>query len=1022
MKEIYFFKKKVFILFALFSVLFYFIGVQQVCAQAKLLRVTGTVTSIKGETLPGVNIIIKGTTTGTVTDLNGKYTLSKVPSNATLVFSFVGMQHQEIPVNDRSVINITLSSSSLALNQVVVVGYGTAKKATLTGSVTSVKGDKVLKIPSTNISNALSGQLPGLIVMTPSGEPGADNSMLLVRGNNTLGDNSPLIVVDGIPGRNLSRLDPNDIKSITILKDASAAIYGSRAANGVILVTTKRGSAGKPKLSITYNQGWNQPTVIPHMADAATYAQMLNEINLYRGTPPVYSAKDIEKFKNGSDPWGHPNTNWFAATFKTAAPQRQWNASLSGGTKTIRYFVSIGSKYEDGIYKHSATSYSQYNFRSNINATITKNIHLSFDLSGTEENRHYPTRSVGDIFWMLMRGKPTLPAYWPNGLPGPDIEYGNNPVVITTDKTGYDQDKTYLMTSNIKLDITIPGVKGISLTGNIAADKNIDNHKVWRIPWYLYTWDGISKDSITGQPILEKGQRGFSTPNLRQSMIDGGNLTFNAYANYVRNFSEKSHFKAMIGFEATTGNSMNFWAYRDNFLSSSIDQLFAGGKLNMNDGGSASHNARMSYFGRLNYDYMSKYLVEFIWREDGSYIFPKGHRYGFFPGISVGWVISSENFWNKSSIFNFFKLRASWGQVGNDRIDPYQFLSTYLFNPNSTYVFNKDVEEKLLSESVIANPNVTWEVANETNIGFDAQMFGGKLSISGEYFYNYRFNILWWRNASVPTSTGLNLPRENIGKVANQGYNFNVKYSNHSKKLHYSVGVNGGYAKNKIIFWDETPGVPIYQQSTGHPMNTGLYYKAIGIFKDQAAVDAYPHWDGARPGDIIFKDVNNDGVINGLDRVRIDKNSVPRFTGGLNFLLGYNRFFMTLALQGATGAVRYNYTDSGEIGDYLYRDAHGRWTVNNPNASKPRAWNRQNEYWKNQQNTYWLESTNYIRLKNLQIGYKLINNKSGISSLSVYFSGMNLLTLTKLKDFDPESTLNGYPPSRVYNVGCNITF
>jgi len=301
-------------------------------------------------------------------------------------------------------------------------------------------------------------------------------------------------------------------------------------------------------------------------------------------------------------------------------------------------------------------------------------------------------------------------------------------------------------------------------------------------------------------------------------------------------------------------------------------------------------------------------------------------------------------------------------------------------------------------------------------------MFGGKLSISGEYFYNYRFNILWWRNASVPTSTGLTLPRENIGKVANQGYNFNVKYSNHSKKLHYSVGVNGGYAKNKIIFWDETPGVPIYQQSTGHPMNTGLYYKAIGIFKDQAAVDAYPHWDGARPGDIIFKDVNNDGVINGLDRVRIDKNSVPRFSGGLNFLLGYNRFFMTLALQGATGAVRYNYTDSGEIGDYLYRDAHGRWTVNNPNASKPRAWNRQNEYWKNQQNTYWLESTNYIRLKNLQIGYKLINNKSGISSLSVYFSGMNLLTLTKLKDFDPESTWNGYPPSRVYNVGCNITF
>ena len=987
------------------------------------ITVTGTVTDEKGNPLPGVNIIEKGTTNGTVTDAQGNYTLQVSSPDAVLAFSFVGYKSQEVVVGNRKVVNVTLVEEAIGLQEVVTIGYSTAKKATVTGSIATVKGDKLKQTPSINVSNSLVGHLPGLVAVTRTGEPGNDDATLRIRGTNTLGDNSPLIVVDGIPNRNLTRLDPSDISSITILKDASAAIYGARAANGVILITTKRGEIGKPVIHVTMNRGWTQPTIIPPLCDAATYAQMINEINEYRGRPPKYTDEDIQKYKDGSDPWGHPNTDWFGATFKKAAPQKYGNVSVSGGTESVRYFVSVGGNYQDGIYKNSATYYSQANFRTNIDGKISKNIHLGFDLAGRQENRNYPTRSMYAIFRMLMRGKPNLPAYWPNGLPGPDIEYGDNPVVITTNQTGYDRDKRYLFQSNTKLDITIPWVKGLTLTGIASVDKNFDNHKLWQKPWYLYTWDGTSYDT-NGDPVLVKGKRGFSDPRLTQSMNDGQRVTLNALLNYDHTFSQVHHVKALFGYEQIKGASMYFSAFRRYFVSTVVDQMFAGGDLEKDNNGSASQNARMSYFGRLNYDYKGKYLAEFVWRYDGSYIFPEGHRFGFFPGISLGWRISEESFWkNNLSLINYFKLRASWGQTGNDRIEPYQFLSSYAFDPTHTYVFNESVEEKILHESRIPNPDITWEVANESNVGFDGQMFNGKFIFSADYFYNYRTHILWWRNASVPATTGLTLPRENIGKVANQGFEFDLSYNNRFGNLRYTVGVNGGYEKNKIIFWDETPGVPDYQKSTGHPMNTGLYYKAIGVFKDQAAVDAYPHWANARPGDIIFEDVNHDGVIDGLDRVRIDKNTIPRFTGGMTVSLGYRNFDFSMLLQGATGAIRYHNTESGEIGNFLIEDAEGRWTKDHPSTTKPRTWNRDEEYWRNQANTYWVRNTNYLRLKSLEIGYNILNNKAGIKNLRVYFSGMNLFTLDKLKSFDPEVTsTTAYPLNRVFNFGVGLTF
>lgn len=1004
-------------------------GREVINSQQQNKTVTGSVTDLSGLPLPGVTVIVKGTNNGMTTNVDGKFVLANVPSDATLVFSFVGMKSKEVLVDGKTTINVVLEEETIGLEEVIAIGYGSQKSATITGSVSAVKGEKLMAAPSANFSNAVAGRLPGLVAVTRSGEPGSDGTTFRIRGANTLGDNSPLVVVDGIVNRGLERLSSIDIESVTVLKDASAAIYGAQAANGVILITTKRGKQGKPEVNFSYNEGWSMPTVIPECADAATYLEMLNEISVYAGQTPKYSTDEIQIYRDGSDPWGHPNTDWYGETFQKSSSQRSANLTISGGQEKLTYYISAGTIFQDGIYKNSATNYKQMNFRVNLDGSLSEYVKYGIDLSGREQNRNYPTRSASEIFQFLRRGKPNMVAYWPNGMNGPDIEYGDNPVVITTQQSGYDKNKSTVLETKAKLDIVIPWVKGLSVSGNAALDRRFDNNKLWQIPWYLYSWDGVSKDA-NGEPVLKEGKKGFTNPQLTQDILDGNSLTLNLLVNYEKTIKEKHNIKALFGSERITGNSMNFSAFRKYFVSTAIDELFAGGDLEKTNNGSSSQSARLNYFGRMNYDYAGKYLAEFVWRYDGSYIFPQDKRFGFFPGVSLGWRISEENFWKGiSPVVNHFKLRGSWGQTGNDRIETYQYLSSYGYvsGTSSIYTFNNNVESKILGELRIPNPNVTWEVANQSNIGFDAQMFDGKISFSGDYFYNLRSDILWQRNASVPETSGLTLPRENIGKVINQGAEFQLSYKNNAGDFYYEVSANINFNKNRIKFWDETPGVPEYQESTGHPMNSNLYYKAIGIFRDQAAVDAYPHWTGTKPGDVIFEDVNKDEVINGLDRVRIYKTDLPTNTGGLNIDLAYKNFYTSIFFQWAAGAVRYNYYEmQGEVGNFLVQDVEGRWTVDNPDASKPRIWNRYAEYWRNNQNTYWLQNSDYLRLKNLEIGYNLpksVCNKVFMDGMKVYMTGLNLLTFTKIKDFDPESTsATSYPLNKVINLGVTLTF
>jgi hypothetical protein len=411
-------------------------------------------------------------------------------------------------------------------------------------------------------------------------------------------------------------------------------------------------------------------------------------------------------------------------------------------------------------------------------------------------------------------------AYWPNGLNGPDIEYGNNPVVVTTSQTGYDDNKRTDLMLGANVDIKIPWIKGLSLSSNIAMDNRYINDKLWQLPWYLYSWDRTSYDD-NGVPELVEGKKGFADPRLTQNMEENRRITANGLINYETSISNLHNFKLLFGIERITGDFMNFNAYRKNYVSTALDELFAGGDAEKDNNGSSSVEARMNYFGRLNYDFNNKYLAEFVWRYDGSYIFPESKRFGFFPGVSLGWVASEEKFWEGlRGTVNHLKFRGSWGQTGNDRIEAYQYLASfgYLTGSSNIYVFNGDVESKLLQELRIPNPNVTWEVANQSNIGFEAQLLGGKLDLTVDYFYNLRTNILWNRNASVPNSTGLTLPRENIGKVVNQGFEFLISYGDRISDFTYDLSLNLNFNRNEIKFWDETPGVPEYQQSTGRPM------------------------------------------------------------------------------------------------------------------------------------------------------------------------------------------------------------
>lgn len=1033
--------------------------------------ITGVISDSQSQPLPGASVQVKSTTRGAVSDFDGNYSIS-AEKGEILVFSYIGFDNVEIVVGDSSTINVSLQEGN-ELDEVVVVGYGTQKKVTVTGAVSAIKGAEIVKSPSVDISNSLAGRLSGLVVVQTSGEPGNDGAEISIRGTNTLGNSSPLVVIDGVPDRSggLGRLSPGDIESISVLKDASAAIYGARAANGAIIITTKRGALGKPKITYDYNYGMSQPTRVPSMASAVEYANIRNELPIYNNIPvsewgaasnaiqtsgvydsptagigtidAIFSPEDVALYRDGSDPWGHPDTDWFGSVFKDWSGQKRHNLQISGGNEAIRYFASLGVVDQDAYYKNSATNYKQYNLRTNVDAEINDYINTNIGVMLRREDRNYPTESADNIFRMLMRGKPTDQAIWPTGEPGPDIENGQNPVVITTNATGYVKNPKDLVQVNGGLNITNPWIEGLKLNLSASVDVTHESFKTWQTPWELYYWDGTTFNGDT--PLLEGAVRSnFTDPRLRQESRKEMNTNMSAMLSYDRTFNEVHNISLMSGVTSEKFTGDNFSAFRRNYISAAVDQLFAGGNENQVIDGSAYERARLGYYGRAQYNYKEKYLLEFIYRYDGSYNFPTSDRFGFFPGVLMGWNISDED-WFTSKAVNSLKLRASYGQMGNDEIYfdldqdgtldriEYAYLSTYGFGQ---YPIDGSVQTTLV-ETLLANPEFTWERANNYNFGIDGRLFN-RLNFSLEYFFNRRSQILIQQTGSTPASSGISsiLPPVNAGKVDNQGFEYTFNYTGNSGELTYKIGLNGGYAKNKVVFLDEIPGAPDYQLQEGKPINAHLVYQSDGAFLDQAEIDANTlDYSGVTsqllPGDMKIKDYNNDGVIDGDDQVRLDENQTPKFTFGATFDLQYRNFDFAMLFQGATGASVRVQTESGDIGNYLKYNYDNRWSIDSPSSEHPRLASRGNTYYTGGNygnNTYNLFSKDYIRLKNVELGYtfpdKLLGN-SGLSKVRIYANALNLFTIDKFDIFDPETTSETgvfYPQSRVINTGVSLTF
>lgn len=991
--------------------------------------------SDQDEGLPGVSIIIKGTTTGTITDIEGNYTLQAKDSDL-LEFSFLGYLSQSVTVGSRSVIDITLEVDVETLEEVVVVGYGTQKKKTLIGSVSTAEGAELQKSPQANLSNSFAGRISGVVANTSSGEPGFDGSRLLIRGVSSNGDNSPLIVIDGVAGRvgGLDRLDPNDIESVSVLKDASAAIYGARAANGVIIVTTKRGKSGKPELSFSYNHGFVRPTRLPQMADAPTYARTQNEIAYYNnpngGFNQIYSEQEIGWFGDGSDPLNYANTDWLKEVIAPISHQDQYNLSISGGSDKATYFVSLGRRSQEGIYKDGALNFEQWNLRSNVDVYATENLKIGVDLSARQENSTLPTDGAESIFRFTYRAYPTEPARYPGVGYSKGVEDAKNPLVLVTDIPGTDIQPRTTLNSLINLEYNLPFYEAITVGGWVSHDRAYSSRKLFETPWTVYqinnSTDPVSYDPVPGGPLA---------PQLYQWQENWVLTTANANIKFNEEFG-RHNISVFAAYEQSEYKYDWFDAFRRGFLSDAVPEFDQGGSLpeESTNNGNSYGETRRNVFGRVTYNYDERYLLELQFRYDGSSIFPKGKRFGFFPSASIGWRVHEESWFDVAAVNNL-KLRASYGKLGNDRVGSHQYLNSYQLNPGGFVLDGSSVGSYSINQ--LANPNITWETNDKLDIGLELGLFD-KFSIEFDYFSEKRSNLLTGRIASLPWISGIIdeyngtsiIPDENLGKVENDGIEVQLGYDSYIGEAKVFANANFTYNRNKVVFLDDAAGIPEWQTRAGKSLGSDLYYEAIGIFRSQEDIEANPSLAGNIPGDLMYRDVNDDGVIDGNDRVRKDITNVPRYVFGVTAGASFKNFDLMILIQGQAESAQYIIEEAGTIGNYTSSWADNRWSPTNPNGTYPRVDTRTSSSINGglNQNDFWLINTSFVRIKNIELGYNIpesILGKIGMSGARIYVSGLNLATFSKRRDFDPEgdnSQGQFYPQNQIFNVGANIKF
>ena len=1012
-----------------FTMLFlFFLSVSFSYGQEK--KITGTITDAEtGESIIGAAVIIKNSSVGASTDFDGKFSINAKEGDILIITS-LGYTSLEVAIKGRSNLTIQLVSDTDRLDEVVIIGYGTKKKVNLTGSITTIKSDDIVKNSTANVSSALSGRLAGVTTIQSSGEPGSDASSIRIRGLSSLNSSAPLILVDGIP-RELNNINSNDIESISVLKDAAAAaIYGMRASNGVVLITTKRGK-GKTKLNVNVYSGLQTPTRMPNFLDSFNYATLINEANVNDGVPERYTADDLQKFKDGSSPDTHPNTDWIGETLKNSSSMQSIDISASGSSENnkIKYFTSLGYLYQDALYDNN--NFDRFNFRTNLDIELNKSMSLTTDFSGNLETRDRPGVAASTLFSNIMRTPPTEVNQYSNG------GYSSFSLEPRINNAGYNNTQNFDFQSKIALHIKFPFLEGLNLTTQVAYDRATFRNKSFSVPSTYTIFDGVDEFSIS-----TPSNRGESA-SLSESQSQGYKLVTEAILSYDK-ITEKHEFGAKFIYSKTITQDNYINAAISNLLGTSVDFFIAGDAETRSSSNGTSETGILGYAARVNYSYDNKYLLEFNGRYDGSYKFSKDARFGFFPSVSAAWRISEENFLNNSEVINNLKIRASYGELGSDvGIGGLRYLEFFEFG--SAFIDNSTVSQTIGS-SGLPDVNTTWEKAKTYNIGVELGLWHNLFTLEADVYSKRTSDILTTRSLQVPNTFGAILPAENIGVVDNKGIEIILNHKNKIKKLDYYFNFNFGYAKNEIIDIAEPEDVDPLRRLTGRQIQAGtrIGFIAEGLFLTQQEIDdlnasapgGIYQTQNPKPGDIKYTDLNGDGFVNNKDRTIIGKGNVPEITFGLNLGFNYKQFDFSALFQGAANFDMYlsqeaswAFFNGGKVFDkHLDRAQIGTdGNVINTNASYPRvrlSGNAGNE----RTSSYWIVPGDYLRFKNLEIGFTLPENvttKLRIERLRIYLNGRNLATWSKIKHLDPENPNQRgwfYPQQKIYNLGINLTF
>ncbi|WP_348051912.1 TonB-dependent receptor [Mucilaginibacter sp.] len=1007
-------------------------------AEKVIVTIAGKVIDEQGQPLPGVNVKLKGASTGTSTDVNGKFTINIPDKNSALEFSFIGYTTKTVTLNGQSTINVQLAPEPKSLNEVVVVGYGTQKRANLTGAVATVSGVELNKRVATSPTQLLQGQLPGMQVTQASGEAGNEGTALRVRGLGSYGAaNDPLVIIDGIPG-NLNALDPQNIASVTLLKDAaSAAIYGTRAANGVILVTTKQGENGKFKLSYDYNIGVTSATKLPDFVyNSVQYMQMYNQAATNSGSPLQFTQAQIDAYANSTDRNQYPNYNWLNEVIQTVNVQTH-HLGLTGGSNGTTYNIGLGYVNQPDIM--IGFSYKKYNVQINLNSKVNERVTIGTGITFNYGQRIYPRQGSQDQFLSTLSQSPLYGPVLPDGSGRYSASAytfqspNKNPVAIAQNALASNND-AYLQ-GNVFVNVNI--VKG--LDWKTSGGLNYDSQKTYdyKPVVNLYYWfNGVNTPAGPNDAparTLDVGGQGLT-------VTDGNYIYPVAFSQLTYNKKIKDHqFTLLAGTQAEYNKTQSLSASRVIFPNNSVQEINAGGAGAQSNTGTASEWSLYSFYGRFNYDYKGKYLLEASARDDGSSKFAPGNKWGVFPSASVGWRISRESFFEKLlPVVSDLKLRASLGKLGNQNItssgSPNNYPYQVVYQTGNPYPFSSSTLSDGARQNTLANQDIQWETTNVFDLGTDISLLNGRLNLTFDWYKKMTSGILLAQ--VIPSYIGLTPPVVNSGKMQNTGFEISAQYTDHIGDFKYSVIGNLQANKNKLV----TFGAPVIGSTTiiqeGLPYGSFYLYQYEGVFQSAAEIAASPTQQYSPiPGTLKFKDANADGKVDANDRIVVP-GVFPDFDYSFNTSFAYKAFDLSVFLYGSHGQKQY-VNGWGEQpfnqGSVPTTDWLNAWTPTNPSTTLPLIYLTGTGLVSNNistVSTYYLKDASFLRIKNIQFGYNVPAKWAkhiAMSSLRVYFAGENLFTFSQYPGLDPERIVSNtryvtHPQNKVFNFGVQAGF